>query len=229
MADESEPLTEEEFRRWVPVPALSDILKPHYGADIWRPMLLKQVIDDDVLAAARKVIRRSAGRESTEQFRLIPKKLWNESRATNWVNEFWQTGHIIMLERVYPNDVEWSCTEVRFDPEGVGRLSPPKFAGLSVQEPPPPVAPVAPTHQPPSGMAPPIRSATRDDSPISKATLHAWWAMCKTMKEPDLWTIEDMRSFYDRCFPDKFLSRDRLRELRPAAKSGPKPGAAELA
>jgi hypothetical protein len=67
----------------------------------------------------------------------------------------------------------------------------------------------------------PRRSATRDDAPISNATLRAWWAMCLTIRDAEAWSHEDIRAFYDRCFPDRFLSRDRQRQLRP---DGAKPG-----
>lgn len=81
-------------------------------------------------------------------------------------------------------------------------------------------APNVPTPPPPA--APPARtSATRDDPPISDATLRVWWVMCQTIKHAEAWSHDDIRAFYDRCFPDRFLSRDRQRQLRP---DGAKPG-----
>lgn len=66
-------------------------------------------------------------------------------------------------------------------------------------------------------------TASKSDPPISPATLRAWWTMCLTIKDSDAWTHDEIRAFYDRCFPDKFLSRDRQRDLRGSdAKRGPK-------
>ena len=62
---------------------------------------------------------------------------------------------------------------------------------------------------------------------VSEATLKAWWAMCLTMKSADQWTGDEMQAFFDRCFPDKLLSRDRRRGLREPPPSGPKRRAAE--
>ena len=63
--------------------------------------------------------------------------------------------------------------------------------------------------------------------PISDATLKAWWGMCLTIRPTDAWNADQMQAFFDQCFPNKSVSRDRMRKVRPKPKSGPKAHSAE--
>jgi hypothetical protein len=63
--------------------------------------------------------------------------------------------------------------------------------------------------------------------PVSPATLAAWWAMCQTIMPSGQWNADEMRVYFQQCFPDKSVTRDRLRKVRESPKSGPKPNPAE--
>ena len=64
-------------------------------------------------------------------------------------------------------------------------------------------------------------------TPVSGATLKAWWEMCKTINPSEQWDSDSMRAFFVQCFPAKSVSRDQLRDIRGKQKPGPKPKVAE--
>jgi hypothetical protein len=63
--------------------------------------------------------------------------------------------------------------------------------------------------------------------PVSEAHLEAWWAFYRKVRAEHEQSEEDAIAHFDQCFPDKSVTRNRIRGLRGRQKSGPKAKPAE--
>jgi hypothetical protein len=139
---------------------------------------------------------------------MIPAEHWERVRTDAL---FWQTGdvdyEVADLHNSYTSHVSWRLYDVRFDPEAVREIV--GSAGIAS----PPVE--ATTGPEPEQKAP----------RVADAHLRAWYEFYKTVT-PEAEDTEDYAwGHAKRCFPDKTVSRDRVRDLRGSLKRGPKPKA----
>jgi hypothetical protein len=186
-----------------------------------------------LVACAETAVRiRYNNVEPPRPFMMVPALSLGRSEAAYDYADFWRTGSIEILEG---SNESVRYFGVRFEPEGISKLLPAPPVRVSPVPPNPWTALAqygygAPDDAPVEPLAtnvPRTSESSAPKKPISEATLKAWWAMCTTMKPSDQWDLPAMRSFFDRCFPDKSVSRDRLRNVRPSPKSGPKAKVAE--
>jgi len=121
------PITQEEFAHWYSPKAVQQFLANHLPAHVWRPLLVKRLLDEDVIAAARKVNVFQDNRQWRAAYPTILSDAWIDSAARRSDADFWQTGDIhLAVETDSPpfSKIELSCVDVRFDPEGIKALVP---------------------------------------------------------------------------------------------------------
>ncbi len=123
-------ITPAEFETWLSPRAVLAALADHNPRHLSIALILKRILDDDILAAARKMIFRHEQQERTVHHAVIPKRLWATGAGADSTDAFWT-----IADLVFPVGggvgSHVSCVEVRFDPEGVSRLLPqttPSFA-----------------------------------------------------------------------------------------------------
>lgn len=227
----SERITEEEYRRWLsPRQARATLADHGMPLEIAAKTIPRRVLTTDITAVAERKITFRAGSQDPEEeaFAIVTPDEWQSSALDV---QFWLTGDVTFIKESQLNRQSvYTCTGIRFKPSGIHKL----LDQLAQ----PPAAPAALAkaireHSPPLPSA--VEQATSasranpsaEKKPVSDATLRAWWDLCRTLKPTDQWDIDELREFFDQCLPDKFASRDRIRQVRGPQKSGPKSQAAE--
>lgn len=233
----ADPITPEEYETWITPAQALVLVQFTLGAAMARSAIVRRIRSGAIRAVARTT--HTGGR--TLAYHPVPTEIidhWTWGDAP----DFWEgPGDIVLFESDdtgYTRRLVTDPTilEVRLEPTGLRSMLPPSAIPVPIVTDTPAdwFGPAIPAPKPPPQSVPrpaaePVRvSATKDNAPISEATLNAWWAMCLTIKKAPDWTDPEIRAFYDRCFPDKYGSRDRLRALRRGqVVPGPKGRAAE--
>jgi hypothetical protein len=234
----ADSITEEEFDGWYPPSVVVRQLEAAWSSETARYAIVGRLKLSDMRAAARITSPWIGDQEGLrESFWLVLPRLWAKSDAANDHNKLWSAGDITFRTNPggpYSPKEEVACIDVRFEPAGVDRIlaaagapSLYKLAAIRAQVAAQP-EPVQPPLSSPSEEA--VCAASQPSSPqypVGPATLTAWWAICRTIKGADSWTVPEMEAFLERCFPGHSVSRERVRKLRGAVRPGPKGRPAE--
>lgn len=135
--------TADAFEDWIPAPTAAAYLRKqnHWSEYATVATVLQMIADDEIAAAARKIVWRSQGEEKAKPIWPIPKSWWPDSAAQHWNDTFWNTGHIqFNLSREtshYSPKRSASCTDVRFRREDITRLVLPSINSVAMHTPSP--------------------------------------------------------------------------------------------
>jgi len=173
---------------------------------------------------------------------MIPAMQWRKMPHGTAYNDFWKTGDVRFFHGTltgYPPGVAFRFYDVRFEPFGIEALlplpkpSPPAGTVLSAnveivaKEATDSITPLA--LELANGSEAPLVKIPKsvETKPISPVHLNAWWTFYKAVTLPSIDTEAYAIAHFRRCFPENNLPRQKIRDLRGAQKSGPKPKTAQ--
>lgn len=229
-------ILEAEFDTWLtPAEAVSAL--SHLPSSVAKQAILKRLANGLIASAARDLIGRRGREEERFKFWRLGSIRWQEHPPNN-VDTFWMTGdwetQIADPHRMGAN-TKLSMHDIRLRPSDLDAVPRPRVAGETA---PSPLLLADASDAFSKALVDAQRVFAVEEKPnaagvtverkrVSDPTLKAWWELCKTLKPASQWTRDDMRDFFDRCFPDKSVARDRLRDVSGKQKSGPKTISAE--
>jgi hypothetical protein len=200
-------LTADEFAGWLMPSQAVEILKGKYAsAHLAKETLLGRLTAGVALAACRKVVTKDEGRMHSGEFLCMGIDDWS---LVSTDNNFWITGDLVRSRRTSTFDSTISSYfDVRFEPDGVHAIVAPLLGAGSAGPRPPFAAPAADPNQ--------------KGPRVSDAHLQAWFAFYKAVTPITEDTEDYAWTHARRCFPEKTVSRERVRDLRGSHKRGPK-------
>lgn len=139
--------------------------------------------------------------EDRIDFILLKHSFWKEFWQPTDSHDFWKTGDItISVDHGYGNGNDVSFFGVRFDPGGIANLLPP----------------VAIDHAP---VADPVEPEDRSSKPALSDVMLARWAELFNETNPHA-SEAKARTAVEAMFPDKYVTRSRLRRVLPQRPQG---------
>jgi hypothetical protein len=211
MADKNKPaITADQFSVWLTPPSAVKELH-HLEPSSGRITLIQALQYGQIRAAAKTAVVTIRGRNNEIDFLSIPTDWWRNLGAGAL---FWSNGQIIFSSLTISNsyDCVAALFDVRFDPEQVRSLLPPSLS--------------FPVH-PKMIQVETAEESKKDAPPVSAVLLNEWYVLyCKTCSEADDTEERALKSARG-MFPDKLVSRERVRNLRGARQRGRKPKPSE--
>jgi hypothetical protein len=204
-------LTPEEFARWLtPSRAVEMLYAVLQERGLSRQTLLNRLRGDMGRAAARRsVFQRDDTADSTSEYYEFHRDEWG---GIDTSDAFWRTGDLIRSYRRYGTNGTDRHYDVRFEPAGIEDI----------------IATVSRTTERVGSEAHAPDEVTNEATKgprVSDAHLQAWFEFYKKVHIGPGDTEDRAVEFARRCFPDKSVSRDRIRALRGSLKRGPKKAA----
>jgi hypothetical protein len=190
--------TEEEFAKWLtPQQALNCLPGAwDYATKVrWVDGRLKS----NLIRSAASASRGKAERTATVALATIPPVIWNQF-ACLAEHDFWTTGDVTFYSSTTGYDRQWSGTlhDVRFDPAG--------FDGMT-------------TPLPAETLEENVQPAPKAERPnLSDTDLDAWAALFNKANPGA--SEAKARAAIEAMFPDKQVTRERLRRVLPARAPG---------
>jgi hypothetical protein len=200
----SRVITPAEFEQWLtPGQALKMLSEAHRDPIAVIDGILGRLKAGHLIAASEHSVHEATGEraETRKALSLIDHDDWQEFERSS---VFWQIGDgsFVHHNRWSGARTTTSHFNIRFDPAGVRAMLPPT------------------ANTPASDSEPELESK---GPPVSTAHLKAWYSLYMSIYGG---TIEDKEVFAVKSaqgmFPNKFVSRERVRELRGEQKRGPK-------
>lgn len=161
----------------------------------------------------RNGLLRAAGHDQKHLWRIIQKDEWTRLDDQFHLSAFWRSGDVTLTANAgLAATTRTDYFNVRFDPVGLNEWLPARTASTPLPAPSPASAPspdsIVPASEPPAAEEPPANRPA-----VPEAHLRAWVAVYKKAYEGKLVDTEAFAiKSAQGMFPDKHVSRDRVRQ-----------------